>query len=88
MGAVVVTDDRDRTERFWSTDEFVQFTSVDDLGTLASELLDDPTRLERMSGAAQSRALALHSTGLWRAIDRTLTQRGLPPVGVVDDDPA
>lgn len=82
MGAVVVTDDRDRTERFWMKGkEFERFDSLEELGATIRRLLNDTAELQVMSSQARARALDLHSSGLWRSVDRTLDQRGLPLVG-------
>jgi len=78
MGAVIVTDDRDRTSRFWSpSSEFAQFRGLDDLGEVVMGLLEDKAALQAMSTAAQNRALTLHTAGLWAEVDRMLGERRL-----------
>jgi len=79
MGAVVVTDDRDRTERFWiKGTEFERFDNFAQLGTTVRHLLNNPDEIQRMSSLAQARALDLHSSGFWRSVNQTLDRRGLP----------
>ena len=80
-GTLLLTDDLDRTRRFWVPgEEFVAFRTVDDLPIIIKNLLSNPSRLARVSEAAHRRAREFAPTGFWIAIDEGLRRRGLPRV--------
>ena len=80
-GTVLLTDDRDRTGRFWvEGEEYVAFHGPEDLPDVVTGLLSDPERLERISERAQRRARGLALDNFWSGIDDGLRLRGLRPV--------
>lgn len=82
MGCLVLTDDVDRTERFWIKGvEFDHFASTDELPGLVSSWLADPERLDAGQAAAKARARAINSSSFWGGIDAGLARRGLPAIG-------
>ena len=84
-GTLLLTDDLDRTRRFWIPgEEFIEFRTLDDLPGIVTGLLADPARVEGMAVAAQCRARDIAPTGFWVAIDEGLRRRGLPCVLVTD----
>lgn len=80
-GTVLLTDDTDRTGRFWTVDEeFVHFTGPADLPGLVTSLLADPDRLRSISERASRRARGIALNNFWEGIDEGLRRRGLRPV--------
>lgn len=81
-GPLLLTDDIDRTSRFWvEGEEYAHFARPEDLPRVAQHYLDDPALLDRVAAAGQRRARALGPTHFWQAIDAGLARRGLPAVG-------
>ena len=81
-GPLLLTDDIDRTGRFWiEGEEYAYFAAPADLPRVAQRYLDDPVLLDRVAAAGQRRARALGPTHFWREIDAGLVRRGLPAVG-------
>lgn len=81
-GAYLLTDDRDRTKRFWSLADFSEFTSPHDLVTaVRSVLADEP---ERTAAAARfaERSRVLARDQYWGSIENTLRERQLPSLGI------
>jgi hypothetical protein len=86
MGCALLTDDIDRTERFWvKGEEYVHFDAPADIPTLVRELLDDQPRQRHMQQAAQARARAINVSSFWGGVDEGLLTRGLP---AIDRQPA
>ena len=84
-GALLLTDDRDRTSRYFRPDEFASFTDLDDLPGVIEALVADPVRLESVRVAGAERVRRLVHTDLWSSIDTVLARRGLPTVGFLAD---
>lgn len=79
VGCVVLTDDVDRTDRFWIPgEEFGYFASPDDVPDLVTDLLADPKRLARMQEAGRARARAINVSSFWGGVEEGLRRRGLP----------
>jgi Glycosyl transferases group 1 len=77
----LLTDDRDRTERFWVPGvEYGYFADSADLPRVAEAFLADPTRLAEGRAAFAAKARDLARWGFWSGVDRGLRTRGLPPV--------
>ena len=77
VGCLVLTDDRDRTRRFWPEGQFARFDSVDQIPTVATRLLSDREALRAAQAAARSTARTLGAHDFWDGIDRGLRSRGL-----------
>ena len=78
-GTVLVTDDNDRTERFFRPGvDYLQFTGVEDLPAVIDEALKDPAALTVMAQRARERAEGLALRGFWEAIEAGLQRRQLP----------
>ncbi|MDO8733482.1 MAG: glycosyltransferase [Actinomycetota bacterium] len=80
VGCFVLTDDRDRTERFWSTSDFGSFTDPDELPALISARLDDLNALEAAALRSKARARQINDSSFWGGIQAGLAARGLPPL--------
>ncbi len=81
-GTLLLTDDLDRTRRFWVPgEEYVYFRDVATLPRVVSDLLADPERVMRIAAAGQRKARALAHTNFWDGIDDGLRRRGLPLTG-------
>ena len=81
MGTVVLTDDVDRTGRFWrSGEEYVPFSSVISLSARIAELESLPERQAQIGQLARARARELNVMGFWGGIDKGLKARGLQPL--------
>lgn len=81
MGCVVLTDDVDRTERFWiRDDEYGYFGSPEDVPDLVTSLLSDPDRLMRMQEAGRARARAINVSSFWGGVESGLAARGLATI--------
>ena len=80
-GTVLLTDDTDRTGRFWvEGEEFVTFSSLDEVPDVVASLLADPSRLQAIAGRARDRARGIALSNFWSGIDQGLRQRQLRPV--------
>lgn len=78
-GCLVLTDDVDRTERFWTPgEEYAYFASPADIPDLVTSLLENPARLARMQQAGRDRARAINVSSFWSGVDAGLRRRGLP----------
>ena len=83
MGCLVLTDDVDRTDRFWIPgEEYGYFASLDELPGVVNEFLADPDRLARAQRAGKAKARAINVSSFWGGINAGLARRGLPPVRV------
>lgn len=81
MGCLVLTDDVDRTDRFWTPgEEYGYFATLDELPGVVSEFLADPSRLARVQQAGKAKARAINVSSFWGGIDQGLVRRGLPAV--------
>lgn len=80
-GTLLLTDDIDRTRRFWRLgEEYEYFATVADLPSVVSRLLDDPARVAAMAAAGEARARSLAHTHFWGGIEEGLRRRGLPAI--------
>jgi hypothetical protein len=83
MGCLVLTDDIDRTDRFWIPgEEYGYFATLKDVPALVESYLNDPEQLARAQGAGRERARAINVTSFWGGIEDGLRRRGLP--GILD----
>jgi len=81
VGTLLLTDDLDRTDRFWREGaEYAHFPSPEALPAIVLGLLSDPSRVSRMSEAAKDRARMLAPVSFWQGVDAGLRRRGLPTV--------
>ena len=81
VGTVVLTDDSDRTERFWKADrDFIHFDSIDVLAASVVDLERNPERREDIARHARARARELNVMGFWGGIDQGLKARSLQPL--------
>jgi hypothetical protein len=81
-GTFLLTDDEDRTGRFWTSDvEFGRFTGVADLPEIAQGYLSDPARLDGARAAFASRARRLARDSFWGGVEDGLARRNLPSIG-------
>jgi hypothetical protein len=82
VGCLVLTDDVDRTERFWVRgEEYEYFADPADVLPLVQGLLSDPERLRRMQEAGRARARAINVSSFWGGVEEGLARRGLPAIG-------
>ena len=80
MGCLVLTDDIDRTGRFWTPEsEYGYFPSLAELPALIVRLLADPVELAAAQERAKTRARAINVTSFWGGIEEGLRKRGLRP---------
>jgi len=80
-GTVVVTDDVDRTSRFFSPGvDYRYFRDLDALPDVISQALAEPGILAESAAAVRPRAESLANRGFWDAIDAGLRKRSLPSV--------
>ena len=86
MGCLVLTDDIDRTDRFWVPEqEYGFFADAADLPAVVDAWLSDRDRLERVRLAGQARARSINVSSLWGGVDDVLARRGLRPLRVAAD---
>ena len=79
VGCLVITDDRDRTGRFWPEGrEFSRFSELSEIQAIAEAWLADVPALRTAQAAARVRARELAGAGFWRAVNEGLRIRGLP----------
>jgi hypothetical protein len=80
VGCVILTDDVDRTDRFWVRDvEFGYFATPADVPAVVERFLSDPSGLAAAQDAAKLRARSINVTSFWGGIEHTLKRRGLRP---------
>lgn len=78
MGCLVLTDDVDRSDRFWVPGEEVGFfTEPSEVPAIVESYLADPERLARVQAAGKARARSINVTSFWGGIDAGLARRGL-----------
>lgn len=79
MGCLVLTDDVDRSDRFWvAGEEMAYFSEPSEVPALVASYLADPDRLARVQAAGKARARAINVTNFWGGIDAGLARRSLP----------
>lgn len=82
VGCLVLTDDLDRTGRwFRREEEYAYFSSPNELASVVTRFLSDPVKLAQAQGQARRRAREISVTSFWGGIDEGLARRGLPPIG-------
>lgn len=88
VGCLCLTDDVDRTSRFFAPGDYAYFESVDTLSDIVGELLVDRTALQSAQARARARAHELAVVDYWGRIDDGLRRRGLPVItGLTAPDP-
>lgn len=78
VGCVVLTDDVDRTDRFWAADEYGYFADPTDVPTVVQRFLADTAMLAHAQDSARARARSINVSSFWGGIDAVLRRRGLP----------
>jgi hypothetical protein len=81
-GAYLLTDDHDRTNRYWSSADFSEFTSPTDLVAVAQSVLSDEPARSLAAARFGERARVLARDQFWGSIEATLQARGLPSLGI------
>lgn len=80
-GCVVATDDRDRSDHYFTAgEEFLRFSGVSGAAAVIRDVLADPDRLARIQAAATERARAIAGSVFWAAVDAGLRSSSLPAV--------
>ena len=77
VGTLVLTDDVDRTSRFWDESEYGFFASPQELPALVERLLTDPVALEAAALRGMKRARLINVSSFWGGIDLGLATRKL-----------
>lgn len=80
-GTLLLTDDIDRTSRYFAADEYGYFPDLAALPRVIEGFLDDPDLLERTRAAGRARVRSLVHTDLWSSVERVLARRGLRQLG-------
>lgn len=81
VGTLVLTDDVDRSSRFWGPGEGVAyFTSPQEIAPIVESYLAAPSRLAAEQAAGRNRARAINVSSFWGGIDEGLDLRSLPRV--------
>lgn len=81
VGTLVLTDDVDRSSRFWGPGEGIDyFASPADVPDLVLAYLSDPDRLSSIQAAGKARARRINVRSFWGGVDEGLARRALPPV--------
>lgn len=79
MGCLVLTDDVDRTELFWTPEtEYGFFSEASELPAAVESWLQDPARLDQVRLAGERKARRINSSSFWNGVDDVLRRRGLP----------
>ena len=81
-GAYLLTDDHDRTNRYWSSADFSEFTSPTDLVAVAQSVLSDEPARSAAAARFGERARVLARDQFWGSIETTMQARGLPSLGI------
>ena len=82
VGTYLLTDDHDRTRRFWPEGDFAEFTSTSDLVQVARAVLADEPGRSAAAERFKTRARVLATHQYWGSIEATLLARGLPSLGI------
>lgn len=77
VGALVLTDDVDRTSRFWAAEDYGYFQTPEDLPGLVDTLLADSDALDAAALRGKKRAREINVSSFWGGIDEGLQKRGL-----------
>jgi spore maturation protein CgeB len=82
MGCLVLTDDLDRSDRFWVPgEEYGYFAQPSDVPALVESFLADPDRLRRAQEAGRARARSINVSSFWGGVEAGLRRRSLPLIG-------
>lgn len=81
-GTYLLTDDHDRTRRYWFSQDFSEFTSLTNLINVAQSVLSDESGTSAAASRFAKRARVLARDQFWGSIESTLRVRGLPSLGV------
>lgn len=77
MGCLVLTDDRDRTERFWSTQDYGYFSDPQELPALIASWLTTSDALDEAAARSRLRAREINVSSFWGGVDEVLRERRL-----------
>ncbi len=80
VGCLCLTDDVDRTRRFFAPHEYAYFPSLDAIPKIVADRLADSGQLRADQQAARARAHELARTDFWGRIDDGLRLRGMRPL--------
>ena len=80
-GTLLLTDDWDRTSRYFAPGEYGYFRDPSDLPGVIEGFVADPDRLEAVRHAGARRVRGVIHEDLWSSVDAVLRRRGLQPVG-------
>ena len=79
VGTVVLTDDVDRSSRFWGPQEgIIYFDNPSEVPSIVARCLADADLLERMQEMGKSRARAINVSSFWGGVEAGLIRRCLP----------
>jgi hypothetical protein len=82
MGCLVLTDDVDRSDRFWVPgEEYGYFARPSDVPELVESFLAEPERLQHAQQAGKTRARSINVSSFWGGVEDGLQRRGLPLIG-------
>jgi hypothetical protein len=85
VGTVVLTDDVDRSSRFWGPEEgVIYFSEPSEVPSIVARYLADESLLERMQIKGKARARAINVSSFWGGVEAGLIRRGLPRLREVD----
>ena len=81
VGTLVLTDDVDRSSRFWGPGEGVDyFKNPDEIPALVTHYLADPDLLTRVQQAGRDRARSINVSSFWGGVEAGLARRSLPSI--------
>lgn len=79
VGCLVLTDDLDRTDRFWvPEEEYGYFATPAEIPVVVDRFLSEPPKLRAAQERARRRAREINVTSFWSGIEDVLHTRGLP----------
>ena len=83
-GTMLLTDDRDRTSRFFIPElDYGYFRNVRDLPLVITKFMSDSERITQISAAGLIKASDIAPRGFWCAIDSGLHRRKLYSLGII-----
>lgn len=81
VGTLVLTDDVDRSSRFWGPGEGIDyFSDPSEVPEIVARYLNAPSVLESVQNAGKARARHINVSCFWGGIDEGLARRHLPTV--------
>jgi len=78
VGCFVLTDDVDRTERFWNASDYGYFRDPQELPALIASKLEDLDSLTAAALRSKTRARQINDSSFWGGIQQGLRARDLP----------